>query len=277
MRLDDSLEEESDLPPDGAPGPGDPAYRIYTSGTTGGPKAVVVEHGALAGTLAAVQEAFGFRAGDRMPCIASFSFDIFLFELLGPLLAGGTCVLLPLRPTLDLERLAGELDSATHLHAVPALMRQVLELARRRGTRAPRLRGCSPAATRCRRTCWPTCARPSRGRRCWNLYGPTETTIVCSFWPVPAEGAVRSLLGRPFAGVRSTSATPRRDPVPIGAPGEIWIGGRGVAPRLLAARSSRRRSSCARRTGRPPLPQRRPGPPPGGRHPGVPGARRPAR
>ena len=160
------LEEESDPPPDGPPGPGDLAYRIYTSGTTGGPKAVLVEHGTLAGTLAAAQEAFGFRPGDRMPCIASFSFDIFLFELLGPLLAGGTCVLLPLRPTLDLERLLGELDTATHLHAVPALMRQVLELARRRGTRRRGCGRCSPAATPCRRTCSPICARPSRGRRC---------------------------------------------------------------------------------------------------------------
>ena len=82
--LDDAT-GEFDLPP----GPGDPAYLIYTSGTTGKPKAVLVEHGGSPATLAAVQEVFSFGPGDRMPCIASFSFDIFLFELLGPLLGGG--------------------------------------------------------------------------------------------------------------------------------------------------------------------------------------------
>jgi len=227
--LDDPLEEESDLPPGGMPGPGDLAYRIYTSGTTGGPKAVLVEHGSLAGTLAAVQEAFGFRAGDRMPCIASFSFDIFLFELLGPLLAGGTCVLLPLRPTLDLERLLGELDTATHLHAVPALMRQVLELARRRGTPAPRLRGVFTGGDAVPADLLADLRDAFPRAAVRELYGPTETTIVCSFWPVPAEGAVRSLLGRPFAGVEIHVRDGAGDPSPIGAPGEIWIGGGGVA------------------------------------------------
>ncbi|HTG35054.1 MAG TPA: amino acid adenylation domain-containing protein [Thermoanaerobaculia bacterium] len=234
-RLDDGLEdnpeEESDLPPDGAPGPGDLAYRIYTSGTTGGPKAVLVEHGALAGTLAAVQEAFGFQPGDRMPCIASFSFDIFLFELLGPLLAGGTCVLLPLRPTLDLERLLGELDMATHLHAVPALMRQVLELARRRGTAAPRLRGVFTGGDAVPADLLADLRDAFPRAAVRELYGPTETTIVCSFWPVPAEGAVRSLLGRPFAGVEIHVRDGAGNPSPIGAPGEIWIGGGGVAQR----------------------------------------------
>jgi len=226
---DDGLEDDCDLPPDGAPGPGDPAYRIYTSGTTGGPKAVLVEHGALAGTLAAVQEAFGFRPGDRMPCIASFSFDIFLFELLGPLLAGGTCVLLPLRPTLDLERLLGELDTATHLHAVPALMRQVLELARRHATAAPRLRGVFTGGDAVPADLLADLRDAFPRAAVRELYGPTETTIVCSFWPVPAEGAVRSLLGRPFAGVEIHVRDGAGNPSPIGAPGEIWIGGGGVA------------------------------------------------
>ncbi|HEX5715478.1 MAG TPA: condensation domain-containing protein, partial [Thermoanaerobaculia bacterium] len=66
------------------------AYLIYTSGTTGQPKAVQVEHGMLAATLAATRGLFGFAAGDRMPCLALSTFDISLFELLSPLLTGGT-------------------------------------------------------------------------------------------------------------------------------------------------------------------------------------------
>ncbi len=181
-----------------------------------------------------------------MPCIASFSFDIFLFELLGPLLAGGTCVLLPLRPTLDLERLLGELDTATHLHAVPALMRQVLELARRRGTAAPRLRGVFTGGDAVPADLLADLREAFPRAAVRELYGPTETTIVCSFWPVPAEGAVRSLLGRPFAGVEIHVRDGAGNPSPIGAPGEIWIGGGGVARGTGGARSSRRRSSWSR-------------------------------
>jgi amino acid adenylation domain-containing protein len=221
------------------PQAGDLAYLIYTSGTTGRPKAVLVEHGNLASTLDAVTRAFGFGPADRLPAIASFSFDIFLFELLGPLLAGGTAVLLPLQPTLDLERLAEELATATVLHAVPAVMRQVVELARLRGgIFAPALRALFtggdvvPAALlEDLRAIFPRA-------RTWVLYGPTEAAIVCTAWPVPAAGDIgdwgaplRSLLGRPFAG----AAIELRDfrvgagrRVPIGVPGEIWIGGAGV-------------------------------------------------
>ncbi|HEY2738691.1 MAG TPA: condensation domain-containing protein, partial [Thermoanaerobaculia bacterium] len=119
---------------------GNLAYLIYTSGTTGRPKAVMVEHGSLAHTLAAVQEVFGFAAGDRMPVLAPASFDIFLFELLAPLLSGGTAVLFALQPTLDVARLVTELAELTLLHAVPAVMRQVTEAVLKNGVRSPRLR-----------------------------------------------------------------------------------------------------------------------------------------
>src|SRR4029077_7661846 len=115
------LGEEETLEPWAVPAPAvqpeDLAYLIYTSGSTGRPKAVLVEHGSLAHTLAAVRELCGWQAGDRMPVIAPFSFDIFLFELLAPLLGGGTAVLFDLRPALDVAALVEELESATHLHA----------------------------------------------------------------------------------------------------------------------------------------------------------------
>ena len=216
-------------PPEWAPGPGDLAYLIYTSGTTGRPKAVLVEHGNLAGTLAAVQDVFGFGPGDRMPCIASSSFDIFLFELLGPLLAGGTVVLFPLRPTLDFERLVDELGSATLLHAVPAVLRQVVELARRRGADAPRLRALFTGGDAVPADLLADLRATFPRARPWVLYGPTETTIVCTSWPVPSAGPLRSLLGRPFAGAEVRVCDRAGGPVPIGVPGEIWIGGTGVA------------------------------------------------
>ncbi|HEX3526265.1 MAG TPA: amino acid adenylation domain-containing protein [Thermoanaerobaculia bacterium] len=227
---------EEDGKADGTPCLSDLAYQIYTSGTTGRPKAVLVEHGNLASTLAAVQETFGFAPGDRMPCIASSSFDIFLFELLGPLLAGGTVVLLPLRPTLDLEQLLAELGTATLLHAVPAVMRQVVELARRRRLSAPRLRALLTGGDAVPADLLADLRAVFPQARSWVLYGPTEAAIVCTAWPVPPGGPPRSLLGRPLPGAEihlcATGEIPAHRlpvPVPVGVPGEIWIGGAGVA------------------------------------------------
>jgi amino acid adenylation domain-containing protein len=229
VRLDDEdLASESDLPPPGLPRPSDLAYLIYTSGTTGKPKAVLVEHGSLASILAAEQEAFAFRPGDRVPSVASFSFDIFLMELLGPLLRGGTCVLLPLRPTLDLARLAGELGSATILLTVPAVMRQVLELARR-GAAAPRLRALFLGGDAVPADLLADLRATFPQAELWVAYGPTEAAIVCTRWQVPAARPVRTLIGRPFAGAEIQVCDAGGRPVPIGVPGEIWIGGAVVA------------------------------------------------
>ncbi len=209
--------------------PGDLAYLIYTSGTTGRPKAVLVEHGNLAHTLRASREAFAFAAADRMPCLAPFSFDIFLFELLGPLLAGGTSVLFGLRPTLDLGALAASLDGMTLLHAVPALMRQVADEVRRRGGCASLRRvfvggdAVPPDLLAELREVFPNA-------RVTVLYGPTEATIIATHYQ--ADGSAtedRLFLGRPLADAEPLVLERGGAPAPIGVPGELWIGGAGVA------------------------------------------------
>ncbi len=246
----DPADEPSDPPagdsvfgeaPAAAPRPGDLAYLIYTSGTTGQPKAALVEHGSLASTLDAVARGSAFGAGDRMPSLASFSFDIFLFELLAPLLSGGTCVLLPLRPTLDPERLAAALATATALHAVPALMRQVVDLVGRRGAAAPVLRHLFTGGDAVPADLLADLTATFPHAAVQALYGPTEAAIVCAAWRTPRQvsrlvsplvshtGEARSLLGRPLAGVEIRLCDRAGQPVPIGVRGEIWIGGAGVA------------------------------------------------
>ncbi|HEV3049248.1 MAG TPA: condensation domain-containing protein, partial [Longimicrobium sp.] len=91
------------------------AYVIYTSGSTGRPKGVRVPHGSLGATLAVAGDAFGFGAGDRMPSLASFAFDIWLFETLLPLLSGGTVRLVPRERVPDVPRLLEDLASCTAL------------------------------------------------------------------------------------------------------------------------------------------------------------------
>ncbi|HSK78601.1 MAG TPA: AMP-binding protein, partial [Thermoanaerobaculia bacterium] len=217
----------------GAPAPGDLAYRIYTSGTTGRPKAVEVEHGMLAATLAATRERFGLNPGDRMPVLALSTFDIFLFELLSPLTSGGTAVLFPLRPAPDVERLVDHLGEMTCLHAVPALMRGLIDALRRRGPEAPDVGGMRQVFTGgdavpadlledLRQTF------PAASVRV--LYGPTEATILCSAHTVPpSPEPAKPLLGRALPGAVLHVRDGEGEPLPVGVPGELWIGGPGVA------------------------------------------------
>ncbi len=156
---------------------------IYTSGSTGRPKGVLVEHGNLANVLRASRLAFGFDETDVMPALAPFSFDIFLFELLNPLLAGGTAILVSMAGVPDLALLAGLLERVTRLHAVPALMRQIVEQVRaappaRRPP--PAAHRSSPAATRSPASLLADLRETFPAAETRVLYGPTEATIIVS-------------------------------------------------------------------------------------------------
>ena len=233
-------EADPEPQPSSPPRPGDPAYVIYTSGTTGVPKGVVVEHGSLASLLAAVQRAFGFAADDRMPCVAPFSFDVFLFELFAPLLAGGCSLLHGLRPTLDVDHLAAGLGGLTRLHAVPALMRQIADAGRAAGP-YPRMRSVFVGGDRVPAALLADLRAlfPHAGLHV--LYGPTEATILATRHTAE-DAETGSPIGRPLDGVVVRLADPAGRPVPIGVGGEIWIGGAGVSrgyhrrPELTAER-----------------------------------------
>ncbi|HEU0078288.1 MAG TPA: amino acid adenylation domain-containing protein, partial [Longimicrobiaceae bacterium] len=213
-----------------SPSPEDLAYVIYTSGSTGTPKGVRITHRALAGTLGAAGEAFGFRAGDEMPVLASFAFDIWLFESLLPLLHGGTVRLVPREHVVDVAALVEELFGATLLHAVPALMRQVVERVRQTRGTLPGLRrafvggdAVPPELPGEMREVFP--AAEVRV-----LYGPTEGTIICAAHHVTGgEAGERHLLGRPIgnAPLYVLDATGRA--APSGVAGELCIGGASVA------------------------------------------------
>src|SRR6185369_3936057 len=195
------------------------AYLLYTSGTTGRPKGVMVEHGSLAQTFDAFRRAFDFRPGDRMPVLAPFSFDIFLFELLAPILSGGTAVLMDLQPVPDIPRLVAT-PGLTHLHAVPAVMRQIVDEVRRRKV-APNLRhvftggdAVPPALLADLRAVFPAA-------RVTVLYGPTEATLVAASFTI--EGQLQlptgNVIGRPLPGVS----------LRLSEESEILLGGPGVA------------------------------------------------
>ncbi|MET0396662.1 MAG: amino acid adenylation domain-containing protein, partial [Longimicrobiaceae bacterium] len=207
------------------------AYVIYTSGSTGAPKGVVVEHGSLANFAASMRREFPYREGEVVLGVVSFAFDIWIFEGLVPLLAGATVRLLPLDMVRDAAALVEELRTAGRIAAVPALYRQVVLAARLlepgalAGVRYVFAGGeaVAPELSAELREVFPEA-------RLYVGYGPTEATVLATLYAVPesVEGGAPPI-GSPLPNVRTYVLDARGDALPIGIPGELFLGGAGVA------------------------------------------------
>ena len=204
--------------------PDDLAYLIYTSGSTGKPKGVKISHGALSNFLGAMLREPGLGANDVVASVTSISFDIAGLELYLPLLVGARIELISQNTSSDGVALATKLDtsSVTTLQATPTTLRLLIDSGwqGRRGLRV--FCGGEPlpgdlAAALCQRV-----------DELWNLYGPTETTIWSTVGRVE-PGASRISIGRPIANTQVYVVDHHGEPVAIGLPGEIWIGGAGLA------------------------------------------------
>ncbi|MBV9789122.1 MAG: amino acid adenylation domain-containing protein, partial [Chloroflexi bacterium] len=227
----EQLANQPDTAPLSAVGPANLAYLIYTSGTTGTPKAVAVEHGNLLQVLHASQTIFGYHATDIQPWIASVAFDIAVFELVNPLLAGGTVVIETPSQVLDLPQLVQDLENWTLLHAVPSLLRQIVEHARQTGT---------PDAYAGLRRIWvggdavpPELLADTLAvfpqAELVVLYGPTEGTIICACHVVDPDAVpTRQLIGRPLPNAQLRLYDAHGQLVPVGVAGEIYLGGGSV-------------------------------------------------
>ncbi|HEX2190552.1 MAG TPA: amino acid adenylation domain-containing protein [Longimicrobiaceae bacterium] len=209
--------------------PGSLAYVIYTSGSTGEPKGVGVEHLSLLDTLLGAAERFGAREGDVMPSLASHTFDIWLLETLLPLLAGGAVRTVPAAHVTDVDALLAEAEDATLLHAVPALMRQLAGALAAAGRTLPRLRrafvgGDAVPAELLEEM---RCVLPAAELHV--LYGPTEGGIICTSHHSREARPERHLLGSPLPNARVYVCDAAGRPLPIGVPGELLLGGPGLA------------------------------------------------
>ncbi len=212
--------------------PADAAYVIYTSGTTGMPRGVIVTHGGLANHAIAAANLFGLRPDDRVLQFASLSFDIAVEELFPTwsrgatvVLRGGDETLEPLRFTRWIaEHRITVLDLPTaYWHA------WVTDLAARGEKLPDGLRlvvvGGERALTDVYAT-WRTIG--GDGLRWINTYGPTEATVIATSHE--PDGVSNDLpIGRPIANTRVYVLDSHGEPVPIGVPGELCIGGAGVA------------------------------------------------
>ncbi|HLL48423.1 MAG TPA: amino acid adenylation domain-containing protein, partial [Longimicrobiaceae bacterium] len=220
--------------PDGAPrsevGPRNAAYVIYTSGSTGMPKGVVVEHASLANTLLGTHAVFGLAPGEVMPALASYAFDIWGFEVFTPLLSGGEVRLLPRETVQDVERLVDELADADAVHAVPALMREVVARVQTGPGTLPRMRRVYVGGDTVPPDLIGQMRRAFPAAQPWVLYGPTEASILGSSARLRPEGGYAwQVLGRALPGVGLYVCDTAGGLLPAGVSGELWIGGAGVA------------------------------------------------
>jgi len=200
------------------------AYVIYTSGSTGKPKGVVIPHRALVNFLISMQREPGMSEHDTLLAVTTLSFDIAGLELYLPLLAGGRVLLVSRDVAKDAGGLMKNLQDsgATIMQATPATWRLLLEAGWRGRASLKILIGGEAVQRDLAEKLQDQCAA------LWNMYGPTETTIWSTTGAIPA-GCQTVAIGRPIANTQIYLLDNRQQPVPIGIPGNLCIGGDGVA------------------------------------------------
>ncbi|WHX16504.1 non-ribosomal peptide synthase/polyketide synthase [Streptomyces malaysiensis subsp. malaysiensis] len=204
--------------------PSHAAYVIYTSGSTGRPKGVVVPQGPLANFVVAMAGRFGLSGEDRLLAVTTVGFDIAGLELFVPLLSGAAVVVAERDMVRDPAALCGlvSAERISVMQATPSLWRAVLaeDASVLSGVRVLVGGEALPADL--------AMALAERAESVTNMYGPTETTIWSTAWPVTSEAAGAPRIGRPIANTRVYVLDGGLRPVPAGVPGELYIAGEGV-------------------------------------------------
>ncbi|MEV6512397.1 amino acid adenylation domain-containing protein [Streptomyces sp. NPDC051642] len=201
--------------------PESPAYVIYTSGSTGRPKGVTLTQRGLANLADAQQTAFTVHPGHRVLQFASPSFDASVFELAMALCSGATLVLPPRRDVLYGPGLGDFLADTriTHITLPPSVLAMVPE------QELPYLETIVCAGEALPRQ---LVDRWAPGRAMFNAYGPTETTVWASVSRTEPSGG-KPVIGRAIDGVGLHVLDESLRPVTPGEPGELVVGGEGVA------------------------------------------------
>ncbi|MET9297463.1 amino acid adenylation domain-containing protein [Streptomyces sp. NPDC003077] len=230
-----------DGPVEPTAGPRDLAYVIYTSGSTGRPKGVMVEHRSVINRLAWMQRRYPVGEGDVLLQKTPISFDVSVWELFWWAIEGAGLALLPVGAEKDPRGLVRTLTErrVTTVHFVPSMLGPFLDLLEESPDLLPGLS--SLRRVFCSGEALPA-ARAEQFHRVFaaqaeppllvNLYGPTEATVDVSYHDLPADGTrpVRRVpIGRPIDNTRLYVLDAHGTPQPAGVPGELCIGGVGVA------------------------------------------------
>lgn len=221
-------DEDLNLPID----PQQSAYVFYTSGSTGTPKGVLASQANLESYLRLARERYGFNGTDVMVALARFSFSISLFELLSPLTAGGTLLLVERAHVLDLERLAETLQQVSCFHAGPSLLRGLLKFIRQRYSDLSVFDGVRHASSGGDLVPVDVLAslREVFGQaEVFVIYGCSEISCMGTTYEVMRSGPLlKTYVGLPFPGASLLVADEELRPVATGEVGEVWLAGPGV-------------------------------------------------
>ncbi|WP_290063178.1 amino acid adenylation domain-containing protein, partial [Amycolatopsis solani] len=234
VAVDDPAATEAE-PVAAAARPGNTAYVIHTSGSTGKPKGVVVSHANVTRLFEVTRAEFGVSENDTWTLFHSYAFDFSVWELWGALLHGGRVVVVPYEVSRDPEafwRLLVE-QRVTVLSQTPSAFRQLSRAAAAAGWPDTALRLVVFGGEALR----PAALVPwfdrygDRAPRLVNMYGITETTVHVTARPLTREDTTGpgSPIGAPLDDLRVCLLDADLRPVPPGEPGEVYVGGAGVA------------------------------------------------
>ncbi|MFE9533360.1 amino acid adenylation domain-containing protein [Streptomyces sp. NPDC006691] len=214
--------------PEVAVGPGDMAYVLYTSGSTGTPKGVVVEHRSIVRLVSGADYA-PLHPDDVVAQAADVTFDAATFEIWGALTAGARVVPLDRETLLDARALTEAVDrlGITTMWLTAGVFDQVAAVDPAAFGKLRNLLFGGDAVNPRRAAQVLATAPPGR---LVNGYGPTETTTFATWHHVrEADGTTPIPIGRPIVNTSVYVLDERRSPVPVGVPGELYVGGPGVA------------------------------------------------
>ncbi|WP_448650796.1 amino acid adenylation domain-containing protein [Pseudomonas fluorescens] len=228
-----SLRGESIVNPRIQLSPANLAYVIYTSGSTGLPKGVMIEHRQVARLFTATQHWFGFNSNDVWALFHSFAFDFSVWEIWGALMHGGQLLIVPQLVSRSPDECYALICEAgvSILNQTPSAFRQLIAA---QSTQSHSLRqvifggeALEPGMLK------PWYARAiNAGTQLVNMYGITETTVHVTYRALEAADAQRvgvSPIGVRIPDLQLYVLDERREPLPMGVVGELYVGGAGVA------------------------------------------------
>ncbi|HEY4640151.1 MAG TPA: amino acid adenylation domain-containing protein [Thermoanaerobaculia bacterium] len=197
------------------------AYVIYTSGSTGRPKGVAIEHRSAVVFAQWAASQFGDELRGEVLASTSICFDVSVVEVLVPLTAGGTIVLV--ENVLDLDTVRDR--NLTIMSTVPSAVGELLKL----NALPPALRVLNLAGEALKRSVVDAVHERNPEVRVYNCYGPTEDTTYSTVALIERGDASAPAIGRPISNSSAFVLDRNLEPVPLGIPGELYLGGSGVA------------------------------------------------